>query len=110
MQEPYSEGLASHTDSESCASPVRKDGREALAGASAGRVLSRVITSPGGRRRFLVGRQHSWRRYRKTLGDPVRSETPCTHGNTSRENREVLRSPAADGAAGRVGKPKGVIR
>jgi RNA-directed DNA polymerase len=41
MKEPYGEGLASHTDSESCAWNSRKAAREALTGAQAGRVLSR---------------------------------------------------------------------
>jgi hypothetical protein len=40
MKEPYGEGLASHTGSESCAHS-RKAGREALTGAHAGGVLSR---------------------------------------------------------------------
>jgi len=40
MKEPYGEGLASHTGSESCAHS-RKAGREALTGAHAGWVLSR---------------------------------------------------------------------
>lgn len=111
MEESYSEGLASHTGPESCASPLRKDGREALTGGSAGRVLSREITlSPGCRRRHPVGRQHPERRQRKPPRDPARSETPCTHGNTSRENREVLCSPTANGAGGRVGKPEGMSR
>ena len=40
MKEPYGEGLASHTGSESCAYG-RKAGSEALTGAHAGGVLSR---------------------------------------------------------------------
>ena len=37
----------------------------------------------------------------------ARSETPGMYGNTVLENREVLRLPAADGAAGRVGEVQG---
>ncbi len=40
MKEPYGEGVAIHTDPESCAA-VRKDRGEALTGARAGQVLSR---------------------------------------------------------------------
>jgi len=43
MKEPYGEGLASHTDSESCAWNSRKAAREALTGAQAGRVSSREM-------------------------------------------------------------------
>jgi len=43
MQEPYGEGLASHTDPESCAAS-REAGREALTGAHVGGVLSREMT------------------------------------------------------------------
>ena len=42
MQEPYGEGLASHTDPESCVAS-REAGREALTGAHVGGVLSREI-------------------------------------------------------------------
>jgi len=47
--ESYGEGLASHTDPESC-TVVREDEREALIGACAGELLSREITCPGCRR------------------------------------------------------------
>jgi len=43
MKEPYGEGLASHTGSESCAWCSRKATSEALTGAQAGRVLSREM-------------------------------------------------------------------
>src|SRR5437016_5146490 len=43
MKEPYGEGLASHTDPESCVAS-RKAGREALTGAHVGGVLSREIS------------------------------------------------------------------
>jgi hypothetical protein len=110
MKELYGEGLATHADPESCGA-TRKGGVEALTGARTGRVFSRE-------REFLrgadavgeCGRQHTERRYREALSDPARSETPCTHGNTSRENREILCPPKADSAAGRVGKSKDVRR
>jgi hypothetical protein len=43
MQEPYGEGLASHTDPESCMAS-REAGHEALTGAHVGGVLSREMT------------------------------------------------------------------
>ena len=110
MKESYGEGVATHTAPESCGA-ARKDSVEALTGVRAGRVLSRENT-------FLrdadavgeSGRQHQARRYREKRLGPARSETPCTHGCTSRGSREVPCSPAADGAAGRVGKFKDVRR
>ena len=110
MKESYAEGLATHSGPESCGVP-RKGSAEALTGVRAGRVLSRE-------RRFLrdadvvgrSGRHHRTHRYREMRPGPARSETPCTYGNTSHENREVLGSPATDGAAGRVGKSKDARR
>ena len=110
MKESYGEGLATHADPESCA-VAREGGGEALTGARAGRVFSRE-------RNFLrgadavrrSGRLHPAHRYREMLRDLARSETPCTYGNTSHENREILCPPAADNVAGRVGKSKDVRR
>ena len=104
MKESYGEGLATHTDPESCGAAW--EGRvEALTRARAGRVFSRE-------RHFLrgadavrrSGRLHPVRRYRETQRDPARSETPSTYGNTSHENREIPWSPVAADATGRVGK------
>src|SRR5712692_7961779 len=106
MKESYGEGLATHTDPESCGAAC-KGGVEALTGARAGRVFSReriVLRGADAVRRS--GRLHSAHRYREMRRDPARSETPCTYGHTSHENREVLCSPAAAAAVGRVGKSK----
>ena len=110
MKESYGEGLATHTGPESCGA-AREGGVEALTGERAGRVLSRV-------RQFLrgadavrrSGRLHPARRYRETRRAPARSETPCTYGNASRENREIPRLPAVAEVAGRVGKSIDVRR
>ena len=102
MQESHGEGLAAHTGPESCAAV-----REALTGVRAGRVLSRERTLL--RDADAVeegGRPHPGRRHRKTPRSPARSETPGMHRHTSRENRESLWSPVADGAPGRIGKSK----
>ena len=104
MKESDGEGLATHTDPESCGA-AREDSVEALTGARAGRVFSRESTFL--RDADAVGRSgklHRTHRYREMRPGPARSETPCTYGNTSHENREVLWSPAAAGAVGRVGK------
>jgi hypothetical protein len=106
MNESYGEGVAIHTHPESCGAAC-KGGVEALTGARAGRVCSRQRTSlrgaDAGRR---GGRPHPAHRYRERRRDPARSETLCTSGHTSHENREILCPPAADDAAGRVGKSK----
>ena len=110
MKESYAEGLATHSGPESCVT-VREGSGEALTGVRAGRVLSResdFLRGADAVRRS--GRPHPVRRYCETYRDPARSETPCTYGNTSRENREIPCPPAADGAAGRVGKSKDAPR
>ena len=100
MQESYGEGLATRTGPESCAAV-----REALTGVRVGRVFSRERANL--RDADAVeegGRPHPGRRQRKTLRSPARSETPCMHRHTSRENRESPWLPVGDGPAGRVGK------
>lgn len=111
MKESYVEGVATHDGPESCV-VAREGGGEALTGVRAGRVLSRerTVSLRGADAVEEGGRQHLERRYRKAFRDPARSETPSTHGNTSLGNREIPSSPAADGAAGRVGKSKDVRR
>ena len=111
MKVSYGEGVASHTDSESCA--VAREGRgEALTGECAGRVLSRESFGQlrGADAVETGGRPHRTRRYRETRTDPARSETPSTHGSTSHGNREIPRPPVAEGTAGRTGKSKDAIR
>ena len=104
MKELYVEGVATHDGPESCAA-FREGSGEALTGVRAGRVLSReTVFLRDADAVEVCGRQNRLRRYREIQPSPARSETPCTHGNTSHENREVPCSPAADGAAGRVGK------
>ena len=117
MKESYGEGVATHTSPESCAGGGNSVG-EALTGVRAGRVLSREIHAPGRKPRVLrgadavevSGRPHRPRRQRETRQDPARSEAPSTQGSASHGNREILRPPAAEGAAGRAGKSKDVRR
>jgi hypothetical protein len=110
MKESYGEGVATHTGPESCAA-AREGVGEALTGVRAGRVFSRERALLRGA--DVVGRggrPHPRRRDREAQRDPARSETPSTYGNTSHGNREIPCPPAADGAAGRVGKSEDVRR
>ena len=96
MKVPYGEGLATHTDPESCAW-FRKGLGEALTGERSGRVLSRESHEPlrGADAVEVCGRPHRTRRQRETQPDPARSETPSTHGSISHGNREI--PPLAQG-------------
>jgi RNA-directed DNA polymerase len=110
MKESYGKGLATHTDPESCGA-AREGGVEALTGVRAGRVFSRErVFLRGADAVGESGRPHQARRYREMRLGPARSETPCTYEHTSGGSREVPCPPAADGAAGRVGKSKDIRR
>jgi len=118
MKVSYVEGVATHNGLESCVSVCKDDG-EALTEERTGRVLSREIHALPRKRQVLRdadavaggGRQHRVRRHRKAHLDPARSETPCSmYGNTLRGNREIPRLPAAERAAGRIGKSKDARR
>jgi hypothetical protein len=110
MKVSYVEGLANHNGPESCGA-AREGGVEALTGESTGRVFSRVRTSlrdADAVRRS--GRLHPRHRYREMPRDPARSQTPSTHGRTSRGNREIPRSPQTEYVWGRIGKSKDARR
>ena len=113
MQEPYSEGVATHTGSESCGCR-RKGMPEALTGVHAGRVLSRVSSYKTVRSADAVenvGRQHWGCRSRKASTGSVRSETPCTHGNFLRRNWEIpCLALSGDGNKVRAANPQGARR
>ena len=47
---------------------------------------------------------------RELPADPARSKNLRMHGTSMRENREIPRSPAPDGGAGRGGKAKAASR
>ena len=111
MKKSYgSGGLATHTGPESCA-VGREAGGEALTGERAGRVFSRVRNSLRDADAVGVcGRLHRVHRYREVCQSPARSETPCTHADTSRGNREIPGLPRAAVALGRIGKSKDARR
>ena len=110
MKESYGEGLATHAGPESCGA-ARKDSVAALTEVHTGRVFSRESKCLRGADAVRRGgRPHLIHRHREMEGDPARSETLCMRGNTSRGNREIPGTPAADGATGRVGKSKDTRR
>ena len=89
MKESHTEGPASHGDPESCVG-AREGTGEALTGAHTGGVLSREIRlNQGADAVVLSGRQHTRTRQGECAGDPARSETSSTCGNSMRENREI---------------------
>ena len=117
MKVSYSEGPATHTDSESCIF-VRKGVGEALTGVRAGQVWSREIEPPS-RKRWplwgadaveLSGRQYWGRRKRETPLDPARSETLRMRASTLCGNREIPCLSAREGSADRIGKSKDARR
>src|SRR5437660_7497444 len=50
------------------------------------------------------GRQYRQRRHRESPQDAAQSKTPGMYGNSTRENRETLSTPAGEDAAGRLEK------
>ena len=100
MKESYGKGLANHPGPELCGGGGNT-AAEALAGGSAGVVLSPEIVSNilGADRLVISGRQHSARRHGKRRSDPAGSETHSMHRSFLRGNRETLRLATA-GCAG----------
>jgi|SRR5919106_635338 hypothetical protein len=113
MKVSYSEGLATHTGSESCIF-VGNGEDEALTGVRAGQPLSREIEPPSRKRWSLLGadalerggRQYWKRRNRETLLDLARSETLCMHASTLSGSREIPRLSVEEETTGRIGKSK----
>ena len=94
MKEPYDEGVANHVGPESCV-VGREAGGEALTGVRAGWAIE--PRNQGFRGADVVnrgGRQHRRQRYRELPADPARSKNLRMHGISTRENREIPRSPA----------------
>jgi RNA-directed DNA polymerase len=103
MEESHTEGPASHGDPESCAGSRKAPG-EALTGAHTGGASSREIRcNQGADAVVLSGRQHAGARQGERTGDPARSETSGTCGNSMRGNREIP-CPARDDGTVRNGR------
>ena len=110
MKEFYIEGVAIHDDPESCAGS-RKGTGEALTGAHAGRANEpRKHQLLGADAVTASGRPHAPEQKREHRDDPARSKNSSMREISMCENREIPNSPAADGAEGRGGKAKAVIR
>jgi RNA-directed DNA polymerase len=101
MKEPYGEGLASHTGSESCAHS-RKAGGEALTGAHAGGVLSRdMLKNQSADVVHDGGRQYRGTRKRERPLYSARSETPaCMETPRARSGRLYQRPTGSVERAG----------
>jgi RNA-directed DNA polymerase len=117
MKVSYSEGVAIHTGSESCAFG-RKDEGEALTGVRTGQPLSCEIETPP-RKRWLLrgadavemsGRQNWKRRYGETLVGSARSETLRMYASTLNGNREIPCLSVREGITDRIGKSKDAHR
>jgi hypothetical protein len=106
MKVSYSEGVANHTDLESCAD-AREGGGEALTEGCTGQPLSCERHEPLRKKRphrgadalKERGRQHEARRDREMRFDPARSKTLRTCTRTMFGNREIPRLPRATGEA-----------
>jgi len=109
MRVSYVEGVANHSDSESCLDDPQGRG-EALTGERAGRPSSRERSLRGADAVRRCGRPHPVRRYRETPRDPARSETLRMHARNLYGTREIPWPPVVDGAAGRIGKSKDTRR
>lgn len=110
MREPYGEGLASHTDPESCGHD-REVVVEALTGARVGRVLSREIHVVRGADAVFMSEGKtassaiaSYSRAPSGLRPRARTEAPRARTGRSRDR------PSQDGATDRRGKPQGEIQ
>ena len=110
MKKSYVEGLAAHGGPESCVG-VRKDTGEALTGVRAGRVFSREIDFPLGRRRCRSKRKAT------PGGSPARDPSG-SHAvrDPVHVRKHLAREPGdplfarIDGDSGRIGKSKDVRR
>ena len=112
MQEPYGEGVVTHTAPESCGY-IGNDVVEALTGVQAGRVLSRVSSYVTVRSADAVendGRQNCVSHYHEMPADSARSKTPHTFGNFLRRNWDVPSSTLQDGSEVRTVNPNGAIQ
>jgi len=82
MQEPYTEGVATHGDREPCVG-VRKGAGEASVAARAGRAIEpRNHGIRGADVVYGNGRQHRQQRFRELLVGSARSENRGMHGTS----------------------------
>jgi len=104
MKEPHREGVANHSNPESCAGDGNIAG-EALTGAHAGQPSSSEITSIGVPTLSPEGEGHTADSVQRELfTDAAESETLSMCGNSTHGNREALETPTPDGGGGRSEK------
>lgn len=104
MKEPYREGLAIHSDPESCGD-VREDVVEALTGAHASRVSSCEIKFIGSADSVLVDARNIGNSDNgKILLNSPQSQTPREHGTFLHGNRETSRVARVGNVFGPAGK------
>jgi RNA-directed DNA polymerase len=95
MRELHVEGVAIHDDPEPCGG-IREDAVEAWDRGTCGPGIeprNQAIQSADAVNRS--GRQHTPNREREARCGSARSQTPCTHGTSLRENREISGQLAA---------------
>ena len=110
MQVRYGEGLAIHTDPESCAG-IREDAGEALTGGRIGGVLSGVSYVVRGADAVVACRRQQVEvRHRKALLHPASSLDPQHVRTSSVREPGDLRPALGSRAQGRVGKAGGRSR
>ena len=110
MKETHAEGLANHSDRESCAGS-RKGAREALTVARTGRILSLENSREWSADAVLLsGRQHPMHRQCKMQRGSAWSEIPDMYGNSMHRNWEIPCLAEANSMTVRVGNPEGVHR
>ena len=107
MKEPYGEGLATHTDPESCVG-VREGVVEALTGAHAGWVLSREIYSFEAPTLWVYGEGHTNGRAMASVRRASRGRRPHARMETPRaETGRSLDWPSKRKGRSASGRPKG---
>ena len=110
MQVRYGEGLAIHTDPESCAG-IREGAGEALSGARTGGVLSGVSHIVRGADAVVACRRQQVKvRHREDPSHPASSLDPQHVRTPSVREPGDLRSALGSRAQGRVGKAGGRSR
>ena len=109
MKVPDGEGVANHTDPESCVY-IRKDMGEALTGDVQAGLLSRerYCKLRGADAVHESGRQHWSHRYREMWLGPAWSKTPSTYVSSLHGNREVPGLALMCKGKARAENPKGV--
>lgn len=110
MQVRYSEGVAIHTDPESCAG-IREDAGEALTGARIGGVSSGVSNMVRGADAVVAGRrQQAEVRHCEDVSRSASSLDPQHVRTSSVREPGDLRSALGSRAQGRIGKAGGRSR